>query len=79
MAATFSRDPVMVQEPVPAPNPVSSDPSESTYPEVKAGATATVEQKKDEADEEDEWENTSLYEEILDEVEAFEYSTDGKP
>jgi NAD-dependent histone deacetylase SIR2 len=75
----------MVQEPVPAPNvvdlPVSSDPvvGESAYGEMKAGATAAVEQKRDEADDEDEWENTSLYEEILDEVEAFEYSTDGKP
>lgn len=71
----------MVQEAVPAGvvDLTSSEPAgESVYNGVKASATASVAPKTEEEDDEDAWEDNSLLEEILDEVEAFDYSTDGE-
>ena len=68
----------MVQEAMPAPVvdlTASSDPAaDRAYSEVKPSAGASVAPKDDDSDH---WEGESLYEEILDEVEAFEYSSSG--
>ena len=71
----------MVQEPAPAPGPVVDLTSSETIPDnsntgttAKSTASASVASKRDD-DDDDTW---SLYEEILDEAEAFQYSIDGK-
>ncbi|KAF2472231.1 SIR2-domain-containing protein [Lindgomyces ingoldianus] len=74
-SAGSSSGPVMVQEMVPAPIiDLTAEPlGEGAY---DATRTSNASAPKKEAEEE-EWESVSLYEEILDEVEAFEYSADG--
>jgi NAD-dependent histone deacetylase SIR2 len=81
-AASYSSGPVMVQEPAPAP--VVDLTSSETIPDnsnagttEKSTASASVASKRDD-DDDDNWESASLYEEILDEAEAFQYSIDGK-
>jgi len=80
MAAPFS-GPVATQEAAPPPAAMGAkvEPAE--------GASAVAAQVRDEdahppeKDEDDDggaWETASLYEEILDEVEAFEYSANGE-
>ncbi|CAO2650791.1 Nn.00g020830.m01.CDS01 [Neocucurbitaria sp. VM-36] len=70
MAAHPDEGPVVVQEAAPLPAlGVKAEPA------VDSRADDKDEQNED--DEGDVWESASLYEEILDEVEAFEYSNDG--
>jgi NAD-dependent histone deacetylase SIR2 len=66
----------MVQEMLPAPVvDLSAGPiGESAYDATKANNASAPKMDA----EEDQWESVSLYEEILDEVEAFEYSADGE-
>lgn len=78
MAAYPYEGPVVAQEPLPPPSRgIQADP-------VAAGAgEANVHDEDAPAPEADEdeggaWDSASLYEEILDEVEAFEYSADGE-
>ncbi|ORY07786.1 DHS-like NAD/FAD-binding domain-containing protein [Clohesyomyces aquaticus] len=67
--------PVMVQDMAPAPvGDLAAEPmGESAYDATKANNASAP---RADADDE-QWESVSLYEEILDEVEAFEYSTEG--
>lgn len=67
----------MVQDAVPAPS-VAEPVRDSAYDATKASNGSAPAAPKDEADDGDDWESASLYEEILDEAEAFEYSTDGE-
>jgi NAD-dependent histone deacetylase SIR2 len=86
MAAPPYPGPVAVQEAVPLAMGASRPPAEGA-PKV-AKVTATGERapapEKDEDEDEGEgdegaaWDTVSLYEEILDEVEAFEYSANGE-
>lgn len=79
MAAHPTEGPAVVQEAARAPAP---KPALGVKAEVKTAAKP--EARGDDQDEHDDdeqgdvWESASLYEEILDEVEAFEYSNDGK-
>ncbi|KAJ4367269.1 NAD-dependent histone deacetylase sir2 [Neocucurbitaria cava] len=78
MAAHPDEGPAVVQEAARAPAP---KPALGVKAEVKTAAKP--EARGDDQDEHDDdeqgdvWESASLYEEILDEVEAFEYSNDG--
>ncbi|KAF2791625.1 SIR2-domain-containing protein [Melanomma pulvis-pyrius CBS 109.77] len=79
-AASYSSGPVMVQEQVSAPvMALTAEPvGEVAYnPAPRTTSNASAAPKKD-ADDEPEWDSSSLCDEILDQVEAFEYSTDGK-
>lgn len=78
MAAQANAGPVMVQEAAPPPAvDMAADPAgEGMYTPTKPKANGASTQ--DETDDGDAWESVSLYEEILDEVDAFEYSTDGE-
>lgn len=71
MAATAEEAPVVVHEAALSvkPEPVTDNGSRSSSDGYE---------QLDEDDSGDVWESASLYEEILDEVEAFEYSTDGE-
>lgn len=80
MATQAYRDRVVVRES--APLPIDARPqstTESAPDSAKAkeedGDTAAP---ADDDDEGGAWDTVSLYEEILDEVEAFEYSSDGE-
>jgi NAD-dependent histone deacetylase SIR2 len=80
MAAHAYSGPVAVQE-------AAAPPAMGAGRSVGEGATDTAKLEvkdadapaadKDEDDEDGVWDTASLYEEILDEVEAFEYSGDG--
>lgn len=76
MAAHASEGPVAVHDSAPPPAPAGK--AEHTA----GGATKPKEEDAPAPDNDDEdggvWDSASLYEEILDEVEAFEYSNDGK-
>lgn len=79
-AAGYSSGPVMVQEQVSAPvMALTAEPvGEVAYnPAPRTTSNASAAPKKD-ADDEPEWDSSSLCDEILDQVEAFEYSTDGE-
>lgn len=76
MAAHAAEGPVAVQDSVPPPAAVGKA-------ELTAGGAAKPKEEDAPAPEHDDedggvWDSASLYEEILDEVEAFEYSNDGK-
>ncbi|KAF2189545.1 SIR2-domain-containing protein [Zopfia rhizophila CBS 207.26] len=76
MASAGYSGPVMVQEKVAAPViDLTAEPvGESAYDATKtANASAAPKNEPNEQ----EWESVSMYEEILDEAEAFEYSADG--
>lgn len=76
MAAHASEGPVAAQDSVPPPAPAGK--AEPTA----GGATKPKEEDAPAPEHDDEdggvWDSASLYEEILDEVEAFEYSSDGE-
>ena len=76
MAAHAAEGPVAVHESAPPPAPAGKA-------ELPAGGAAKPKEEDAPVPEhEDEeggvWDSASLYEEILDEVEAFEYSNDGE-
>jgi NAD-dependent histone deacetylase SIR2 len=80
MAAHAYSGPVAVQEAAPAPamgasRSVGDGATEAANMEVKDEDAPGAD--KDEDDEDGVWDTASLYEEILDEVEAFEYSGNG--
>lgn len=82
MASASCSGPVMVQEPAPAPaidltSQSSAPAGETVYKPAAAPASATSVPKKEE-NSDSEWENESLYEQILDEGEDFPYSGDGE-
>lgn len=76
MAAHASEGPVAAYESAPPPATlVKAEPA-------AGGATKAKEEDAPAPDQDEEdggvWDSASLYEEILDEVEAFEYSSDGE-
>lgn len=84
-AHAYHGGPVAVQDPVPVPLPLAVPvplPTQATPAPAPVAAPALPSRPKDEddsqdnddADNGDTWDSASLYEEILDEVEAFEYA-----
>ncbi|KAF2869682.1 DHS-like NAD/FAD-binding domain-containing protein [Massariosphaeria phaeospora] len=80
MAASSYSGPVMVQEaaPPPAVDAAINPTGESAYEAATAKTSHMSAEPEKDDDEAEEWESTSLYEEILDEAGGFDYSTDGK-
>jgi NAD-dependent histone deacetylase SIR2 len=72
MAASYT-SPVLVQEPVAAPLPASEVASPDTAFDGRRGSVNAFTAPKMEEDDGEHWETSSLVEEILDEVDAFEY------
>jgi outer membrane protein OmpA-like peptidoglycan-associated protein len=74
--------PVMVQESVSAPAVQMSSPDRADTAATGATAPRKEEEEEEEEDDDDDnqsvWEDETLYEQILDESEVVEFSTDGK-
>jgi NAD-dependent histone deacetylase SIR2 len=84
MAAHAYSGPVAVQEAPPPPAVSASRSTGEGAIAVPAADDADAPAPDDEDDDDDDddggvWDTASLYEEILDEVEAFEYSRNGEP
>jgi NAD-dependent histone deacetylase SIR2 len=83
MAAHAYSGPVAVQEAPPPPAVSASRSAGEGAIAVPAADDADAPAPDDEDDDDDDdggvWDTASLYEEILDEVEAFEYSGNGEP
>lgn len=78
MAAHAHEAPVAMHAPVPPPA-LAVKPEAAAESSVDAGGDDDAPAPEhDEQENGDVWDSASLYEEILDEVEAFEYSTDGE-
>jgi NAD+-dependent protein deacetylase SIR2 len=80
MAAHAYSGPVAVQEGAPPPAVGASRPAAEGATDAAHGHAPDSDAPAPEKDEDDEgamWDTASIYEEILDEVEAFEYSGNG--
>jgi NAD-dependent histone deacetylase SIR2 len=76
MAAHPSEGPALAQHPAPPPaGAIKADPGAGGANKPRNEDAPAPEQDDDDGGA---WDQASLYEEILDEVEAFEYSDDGE-